>query len=175
MSPHPSACRPERKSRTSCRGAVWYRACRMSFVAEAEQIVDAPAPRVFDQLANFASWPSWMPRSFVPVVRAGAPSPLRLGDRFRVKVGGAPVASTLKISRLDRPRELAWRGGVRGLLWAEHRFLLEPEGESRTRVRSVETWHGPLAAILRRVIEPTAVKIGGQQLDLARAATTTAH
>lgn len=115
-----------------------------------------------------------MPRSFVPVVRPDTPSPLRRGDRVRVKVGGAPVASTLKVSIVERPREIAWRGGIRGLLWAEHRFVLEPDGAHRTRVKSIETWNGPLARVLRRIIEPAAVKIGGQQLaGLARASALT--
>jgi hypothetical protein len=136
----------------------------MSFVAEAERTIDAPPQRVFDKLADLGSWPSWMPRSFVPVMKAGTPSPLRLGDRFQVRVAGAPVASTLRISILDRPRELAWRGGVRGLLRAEHRFVFEADGEHRTRVRSIETWHGALSGVLRRLVEPAAVRVGGEQL-----------
>jgi len=142
----------------------------MSFVAEAERTIDAPAQRVFDRLADVASWPSWMPRSFAPVVRAGTPSPLRPGDRVRVKISGAPLASTLKVSKLERPNELAWRGGVRGLLWAEHRFVFEPIGDKKTRVRSIETWRGALSGLLRRVVEPAALRIGAQQLEgLAKA------
>lgn len=142
----------------------------MSFVAQAELLIDAPPSRVFDRLADFAAWPSWMPASFVPLIRKGDPSPLRLGDRVRVKVGSAPFASTLRISILDRPRELAWRGGVRGLLWAEHRFVLDPDGDRRTRVRSIETWRGALAGLAQRLVKPLAEKIGGEQLaGLARA------
>lgn len=147
----------------------------MSFIAQTERTIEAPPHRVFDKLADLASWPAWMPRSFVPIVAPGAPSPLRLGDRFRVKIGGAPFASTLTVSRLERARELAWRGGVRGVLWADHRFVLEPEGDRRTRVRSIETWHGALAGVLRRVVEPAAVRIGGEQLEaLSKAAATIA-
>jgi hypothetical protein len=147
----------------------------MSFVAEAERTIDAPPQRVFDRLADVASWPSWMPRSFAPVVRSGTPSPLRPGDRFRVKISGAPLASTLKISKLDRPNELAWRGGVRGLLWAEHRFVFEPIGDRKTRVRSIETWRGALAGVLRRLVEPAAVRIGAQQLEGLAKATAMAR
>lgn len=146
----------------------------MSFLAQAELTIDAPPQRVFDRLADFAAWPSWMPKSFVPVVRAGAPSPLRLGDRFRVKVGGAPFASTLRVAALERPREISWKGGLRGVLWAEHRFVLEPEGDHRTRVRSIETWHGALAGVAKRIVKPLAEKIGVQQLAaLARASALT--
>jgi hypothetical protein len=147
----------------------------MSFVAEAERTIDAPAARVFDRLADLASWPSWMPRSFAPVVRHGTPSPLRAGDRFRVKISGAPMASTLKVSKLDRPRELAWRGGVRGLLWAEHRFVFEPLGDKKTRVRSIETWRGALSGLLRRIVEPAAIRIGAQQLEGLAKATAMAR
>jgi hypothetical protein len=142
----------------------------MSFVAQAELTIDAPPQRVFDRLADFATWSSWMPTSFAPVVQAGMPSPLRLGDRFQVKIGGAPFASTLRLSVLERPREIAWRGGLRGLLWAEHRFVLEPDGDRRTRGRSIETWRGALAGLARRIVKPLAERIGGEQLaGLARA------
>lgn len=143
----------------------------MSFVAEAERTIDATPQRVFDRLADIASWRTWMPRSFVAVVRPDIPSPLKLGDRFRVRIGGAPLANALRVSKLDRPRELAWRGGVRGVLWAEHRFVFERDGDHRTRVRSIETWRGALAGLLRRLIEPAAIRIGSEQLEgLARAA-----
>lgn len=174
LSGHPSACLTERKSQAALAVTVrWSEP--MSFVAQTERTIAAPPQRVFDTLANVASWPAWMPRTFAPVADPALPSPLRIGDRFRVKVGGAPFASTLKISKLERPREIAWRGGIRGVLWAEHRFVLEPDGDRGTRVRSIETWHGALAGVLRRLVEPAAVRIGGQQLDgLANAASTAA-
>ena len=84
------------------------------------------------------------------------------------------MASTLKITRLERPHELAWRGGVRGVLWAEHRFVLDADGDRRTRVRSIETWNGALAGLLRRLIEPVAVRVGSEQLaGLAKASALT--
>lgn len=137
----------------------------MSFVVQSDLVIDAPPQRVFDRMADFGSWPAWMPRSFVPVLRDGAPSPLRLGDKFRVRVGGAPIATMLRVSRLDRPREIAWKGGVPGLFWAEHRFVFEPEGDRRTRVRSIETWHGLVARLAKKLVTATALRIGSEQLD----------
>jgi len=142
----------------------------MSFVAESDLVIDAPPQRVFDRLADFGSWPAWMPRSFVPVLRDGSPSPLKLGDKFRVRVGGAPIAAMLRVSRLDRPREIAWKGGVPGIFWAEHRFVFEAEGDRRTRVRSIETWHGIGARLAKKLVMRTALRIGSEQLDgLAKA------
>lgn len=143
----------------------------MSFVAEAERTIEAPLQRVFDRLIDVAAWPTWMPRSFAPVLRSDTPSPLRLGDRVKVKIAGGPLPSTLRISKLVRPTEVAWRGGVRGLLWAEHRFVLEAVTDRRTRVRSIETWRGALAGVLRRIVLPVAERVAGQQLaGLDRAA-----
>jgi uncharacterized protein YndB with AHSA1/START domain len=144
----------------------------MSFRAQTERTIAATPARVFDTLADISSWPTWMPPGFA--VRGGG-AQLRLGGRFRVRLAGAPFASTLKVSRFERPRELAWRGGLRGVLWAEHRFVFEPDGERRTRVRSIETWHGALAGVVRRVVERTLVRIGDEQLEgLARAAEAAA-
>ena len=145
----------------------------MSFVAEAELTIDAPAAAVFDRLVDFAGWPRWMPASFAPVLQVDAPPSLRLGDRFRVRIGGSPFASTLQVSILVPSRELGWRGGVRGLLCAEHRFVLVPQDGRRTRVRSVETWRGALSAVTRGIVRPLAERIGREQLaGLTRAAVS---
>lgn len=147
----------------------------MSFVAEAERTIEAPPQRVFDKLVDVASWPTWMPRSFVPLLRSDTPSPLRLGDRIKVKVAGAPLPTTIRMSTLVRPTEVAWRGGVRGLFWAEHRFVLEPVGDRRTRVRSIETWRGALSGLLRPLVHPVAVRVANAQLAGLDGAAAVAH
>jgi hypothetical protein len=141
----------------------------VSFLAETA--LDMPvAPEIaFDALADHARWPAWMPRTFTPV----GPSlgTLRPGDRLRVRIAHAPVASPIVVSVVDRPREIAWRGGPRGVLAAEHRFLFEPNGSGGTRVRSVERWQGILAPLLRPIVQRLAERIGAEQLaGLARAA-----
>jgi uncharacterized protein YndB with AHSA1/START domain len=142
----------------------------MSFTAETSITIDAPPSHVFDQLANVAAWHTWMPPSFDLARGPGEELPQRVGERFRVHIASMPYAVVLRLSRLDRPREIAWTGGIRGLLWAEHRFTLTPEGERRTRVRSIETWRGALAYPSRRFVKPLAQRIGTEQLaGLARA------
>ncbi len=108
-----------------------------------------------------------MPRSFQPVGEASRA--LRAGDQLRVRIGGAPRPTLLSVTVFDRAREITWCGGVRPLLWAEHRFLFEKDGAG-TRVRSVETWHGALAPLVKPVLRRLAEKVGRQQLaGLARA------
>jgi len=133
------------------------------FLAEGSRVIPVSPEIAFDKLADFSSWKDWMPRSFRPSRGRARTTTLREGDRVRVRIAGAPVASSIEIATVDRPREISWRGGPRGVLHAHHRFLFEPHAEG-TLVRSVESWEGPLAAIFRFLIRPGAERIGGQQL-----------
>ena len=133
-----------------------------SFVAEAEITIDEEPEAVFARLADLEGWPRWMPRSFV--LSSSFPArPLQVGDRIKVKILGGPP-TPLEVSVFEPPRALAWTGGKRGLLRAEHRFTLEPLEGGRTRVRSIETWTGSLAPLLRVIVKPLAEKIGREQL-----------
>ena len=139
----------------------------MSFVAETLRNIASPPATLFDRLVDHASWRGWMPRSFTPV--GTLLGHLRVGDKPKLRIGGAPVATPIHVSIVDRPSEITWCGGVRGVLWAEHRFLFEPDGRGGTNVRSVETWEGALASATRRIVQPMAERIAGEVLEaLAR-------
>jgi hypothetical protein len=139
----------------------------MSFVAEASRTLGVPPEVAFDRLADHPSWKEWMPRSFTPL--SPARGALRVGDRLRMRIARAPFPAVIEVTVVERAKEIAWRGGVAGVLHAEHRFLFESDGKGGTRVRSVETWRGALAAVLRRFVRPVAERIGAEQLDgLAR-------
>ena len=144
-----------------CRSTqhLYYRG--MSFVAEASILLDVSPEVAFDRLADYASWQSWMPRSFRPA--RGARGTLRAGEVVRVRLGGMPFATPIKVRVVERAREIAWGGGSRSVIAAHHRFLFEAEGTG-TRVRSVETWDGPLGGALRVVLKPLAERIGREQL-----------
>jgi hypothetical protein len=134
----------------------------MPFVVCASQLLSVPAPTAFDRLVDHESWSSWMPASYRPIGKSVGR--LAEGSVFRAQIEGIPFPATCKVCVVRSPSELAWRGGVRGLLWAEHRFLFEPKGPTSVEVVSAETWHGPLAMLLRGVIERGASKIGREQL-----------
>ena len=88
----------------------------MSFVAKGFRRVSVTPEVAFDRLADFASWADWMPRSFRPV---GSPTgALAVGRKIRVRIGGLPGATTIEVSETRRPAEIAWQGGVRGVLFA---------------------------------------------------------
>jgi carbon monoxide dehydrogenase subunit G len=139
----------------------------MPFVAKGSRHVSVTPEVAFDRLADYASWADWMPQSFRPT---GSPSgALVIGRKIRVRVGGLPGVTTIEVSEARRPAEIAWQGGLPGVLFADHRFLFEADGDG-TKVTSLETWSGALASLARLFIQPMAERIGGQQLEaLARA------
>jgi len=109
-----------------------------------------------------------MPASFRP--HGNASGALSLGMRIEVLIDGLSGPAKLEVSRFQRPSEIAWRGGIPGVLSAEHRFVFDSDGATRTRVTSIETWSGFLSFFARRLIERSSERVGGEQLDaLARA------
>ncbi len=138
-----------------------------SFVAEASRRIPGTPEALFGRLADYGSWKAWMPSSFRP---AGEPSGLlSMGRELRVHIQGMPGVAKIQVSAFQTPREIAWTGGRRGLLAAEHRFVFDGDGQGGTMVRSIETWSGALAPLLRRFVKPRAERIGEQQLEgLAR-------
>jgi hypothetical protein len=139
----------------------------MSFVARGSRRIPVAAEVAFDRLADHTSWFEWMPSSFRPVGKAVGV--LRRGQKVRIKIAGIPVASPVEVSEMRRPTEIAWSGGVPGVLWANHQFFFEADGPAATVVVSHETWSGLLAPFVERFIKPQAERIGGQQLEaLAR-------
>lgn len=139
----------------------------MSFVAKGTRRMPVTPEVAFDRMADFASWPRWMPPSFRPV--GAASGTLQRGRKIWVRIAGVPAPSRIEVSEMRRPKEIAWSGGLPGVLWANHQFFFEAEGPDATVVVSHETWSGLLAPLLRRVIQPQAERVGGQQLDaLAR-------
>lgn len=139
----------------------------MSFVAQSRRNVAASPEVLFERLVDHASWRGWMPDSFIPV--GSLLGQLRVGDAPKVRIAGARVGTPIHVSVVERPREIAWCGGVKRLLWAEHRFLFEPDGKGGTNLHSLETWEGALASATRRFVQPLAERIGREQLEaLAR-------
>lgn len=140
----------------------------MAFVASVSRRIAAPPEVAFDRLADHRSWERWMPPSFRPVGQS--PGPLAERRRFRVKIRGAPFPVSLSMSVVRRPKELCWCGGVRGVLYAEHRFSFSSADAVSVEVRSEERWSGLLAGLLRAAIEPRAEQVGRDQLSALAAA-----
>jgi hypothetical protein len=132
------------------------------FLAEATLDIAQPPEVVFDKLADHDGWPAWMPASFAPTGRSLGV--LKVGHRPRVRIAGAPLASPIEISIVERPTQLAWKGAAGKWLFAEHRFTFEAI-RSGTRVCSIETWDGHLAQLARPAIRRVAERVALEMLE----------
>jgi hypothetical protein len=139
----------------------------MPFVAEALRGVELPPEEAFDRFVDFRRWHEWMPAAFRPI--SGPDRALREGDRVRavLDTGRVRLPIAFRVMRVRPGREIAWGGGPRALLQAEHRFLFEASGAGATEIRSAETWRGALAEVgpLARRIQKQAERVGAAQLD----------
>lgn len=134
----------------------------MPYVARASQRIEAPIRVVFDCLVDHRSWSTWMPSSFRPVGTRF--ERLEEGNVFRARILGSIAPTTCLVTVVKDANEVAWCGGKKNVIWAEHRFLVEPTGDNAVDVESRETWSGPVATLLRRLIQPLASKVGKDQL-----------
>ena len=105
---------------------------------------------VWDLLADIDNWPRWNPDVKEAKVMGG----LRESSVFRWKAGPGTITSTLE--KVDRPREIGWRGKTMGIN-AVHVYKLEPSAEG-TKVHTEESFDGPVASLLRRAMRKTLQK-----------------
>jgi hypothetical protein len=112
--------------------------------------IAAPPQAVWSVLADNANYPAWNPYH-VQVTGEMAP-----GQKLMVhihKPNGEETTVKPHLLRLVPNRELTWGGGVRGLFYGEHVFLLEETAEHHTRLIHKESFRGlavrfvPLEAI----------------------------
>lgn len=79
---------------------------RIDVVIEEQAHIPAPADRVFSYVANLSTVAEYNPH--VMEAKALSEGPPRAGSEFKlvVRLFGLPVSSTLRIVRIDPPREL---------------------------------------------------------------------
>lgn len=125
--------------------------------------ITAPPQVVWGVLSKLEAWSEWNPLIMGVRLRG----PLRRGTRGRLTIDlGSPVGRqslTVRLVTVRPPYELAWAGGVRGLLRGCHRFRLEP-APTGTRLVHTEAFSGVLAPALVRALRGWLGK-GYRQLD----------
>jgi hypothetical protein len=113
---------------------------------ETTTTIDAPPERVWQVLADTGSWADW--DSGVLGVEGEAAE----GSRVRIRSELNPKkAYPVKVTQLEPPRRMAWRGGAPlGLFTGVRTYTLTPEGEGRTRFDMREEFSGPLLPLIWR-------------------------
>jgi len=125
-------------------------------IVEKAAEVRAPAAAIWEQMMAVKEWPSWQP--FITKARIASDyENLSCGSRIRFSLmagGPASLPLTAAVTEFDRPRRLAWTGGLHGWFYAEHSFDFEDQGGGVTRVVSRERFTGHLLPLVLLVVPP---------------------
>jgi hypothetical protein len=100
--------------------------------------IAAPTEVVWATLADLAAYPEWNP------YHVKVDGDLSVGSRLVVhlhKPNGDDLTIKPHVMRITPGRELTWGGGIRGVFFGEHQFLLEPVGTA-THLVHRETFSG---------------------------------
>jgi len=113
--------------------------------------IAAPPEAVWDVLSRLDAWSEWNPVIAGVTLRG----PLREGTRGTLTIAlPAPLGRqtlTVQLVTVRPSQELAWRGGVAGVIQGVHGFRLEPTARG-TRLVHTEVFAGVLAPVLVRLI-----------------------
>lgn len=113
--------------------------------------IAAPPAVVWDVLSAIDSWSSW--NRVIGGVRLEGP--LREGTRGRLMLllppPVGPQTLAVRLVTVRPQQELAWKGGVPGVMQGRHGFRLEQSGEG-TRLVHTEAFSGVLAPGLVRLL-----------------------
>jgi len=127
--------------------------------------IQAPAERVWQALADFASYPKWNP--FIRRI-SGQP---REGKRLRVYIeppGTKGRTFRQKILMEEPKRELRWLGRllIPGLFDGDHIFTIERIGSEHVRFVQREVFSGLLVSFLLRGLD-MKIRLGFEQMNQA--------
>jgi hypothetical protein len=116
--------------------------------------IDASAACVWALLTDFARMPAWNP--FIRSISGD----LAQGARLSVHIappGQSGMRFRPTVLALRSERELRWLGRlfIPGLFDGEHYFLLEPLGDTRTRLTQGEKFSGVLVGFLSGALRST--------------------
>lgn len=112
--------------------------------------IDAPLQTVWAVLADNLNYPAWNP------YHVQVTGKMAVGEKLIVQIhkpNGEETVVNPHLLRIEPNRELTWGGGIRGLFYGEHIFLLEEVGNGRTHLIHKESFTGlavqfvPLEAI----------------------------
>ena len=114
--------------------------------------IDAPVERVWATLTDFAAYPTWNP--FLPRI-TGAP---QVGARLEVRLeppGGMGATLHPTVLEAEPNGAFRWLGRlfVPGVFDGEHHFVLESQGDDRTRLIQQERFTGLLVPLFARSLD----------------------
>ncbi len=124
--------------------------------------IDAPRERVYDILADLDAYPEWNPyhRNVRGEFAVGAGLDVDI-----TRPDGKQVNIPPHMLRIDENREITWGGGILGVFYGEHSFLLSSTASGGTLLEHNEDFSG--FAITFADLPPDVIAKGYQQMNLA--------
>jgi hypothetical protein len=131
--------------------AWWYASGVLEREIHTEVEIAAPPEAVWAVLSAIDAWSDWNP----VIGGVKLEGPLREGTRGRLTLVLPPPAGRrtipVRLVTVRPQRELAWKGGVPGVMEGRHGFRLEPTATG-TRLVHTEVFSGVLAPALVRLL-----------------------
>jgi len=122
--------------------------------------VRAAPEDVFRFLADLENWPRWQSDMRSTSLAEGRRGEVGAVYRYLSKAMGMTFDSTVRLTRVDAPRELAFEGDWTGMIRPNGRYLVEPAPEgSRVTLNPQPEVRG-----IGRILEPL-IKVMGRRLN----------
>ena len=111
------------------------------------RIIDASPEAIWALLTDASTWTDWNP-SVVSIE-----GPIEKGSTIKLVSAVNPKRTfTLKVTTFAPPRKLVWSDGMAlGLFKGERTYLIDPTGEG-TAFTMTETFSGPIAGLITKMI-----------------------
>ena len=124
--------------------------------------IDAPREQVYAVLADLKSYPKWNPyhREVKGEFKEGAELKIDV-----LRPDGKQVEVPPHMIRIVENKEITWGGGIRGIFYGVHSFLLEPGSEGKTLLKHNEDFTG--IAIGFADLPPDVIADGYHQMNMA--------
>jgi uncharacterized protein YndB with AHSA1/START domain len=119
--------------------------------------VRAAPEDVFRYLADLENWPRWQSDMKSAELASGERGMVGAVYRYVSKAMGMTFDSTVRLTRVDPPREVAFEGEWTGMIRPDGRFLVEPAQEGsrvtlnpRPEVRGIGRLMSPMITLMGR-------------------------
>lgn len=124
--------------------------------------IDVPREKVYAILADLEAYPEWNPyhRAVEGKFEEGADLTIHV-----LRPDGKQVEVPPHMMRIVENEEITWGGGIRGIFYGEHSFLLESATADTTLLRHNEDFSG--MAIGFADLPPDVIAEGYHQMNLA--------
>ena len=94
--------------------------------------IDAPAKEVYEILADLESYPDWNPyhRKIEGEFEEGAALNIQV-----MRPDGKEVSVPPHMMRISENKEITWGGGIKGIFYGVHSFILESQSQEKTLLK----------------------------------------